>query len=473
MGCPYFTFSSISSINCISRRPKSKVQRGTKMYWNAEIETMPRERLRSLQLQRLKDMVARLYSQSGFYKQRFDGAGIVPADLRTLEDLHRFPFTYKADLREHYPFGLFVVPLSEVVRIHGSSGTRGKPTIVGYTRGDIETWAEVCARSLTAGGARPGDLLHNAYGYGLFTGGLGIHYGAEKLGCTVVPVSGGNTPRQVMLLRDFGARILTCTPSYALNIADHLQAGGIGPGSLKLEYGIFGAEPWTEEMRAEIERRLGITALDIYGLSEIIGPGVSMECYQGKNGLHIWEDHFLAEVLDPNTGEPLPEGEEGELTFTTLTKEAFPVLRYRTGDVCSLATEPCPCGRTHARMSRIKGRTDDMLVVRGVNVFPSEIERVLLSHPELAPYYQIVLDRRGAMPRLEVQVEVVEQFYGLPFDPSSGRQEDLSPELYRLQRRIEAALLAALSISAGVALKAPGSVPRSEGKAVRVVVREG
>jgi phenylacetate-CoA ligase len=324
-----------------------------------------------------------------------------------------------------------------------------------------------------AAGARPGDVVHNAYGYGLFTGGLGIHYGAEKLGCTVVPMSGGNTPRQIMLLQDFGARVLTCTPSYALNIADHLQEQGIDPASLNLEYGVFGAEPWTEEMRAEIERRLSITALDIYGLSEIIGPGVSMECHEGKSGLHVWEDHFLVEIIDPDTEERVPEGHEGELTFTSLTKEAFPLIRYRTGDVATFTTEPCPCGRTHGRMSRVKGRTDDMLVIRGVNVFPSEIERVLLAQPELSPYYQIVVDRRGAMPRLEVHAEVGDRFFHQAGGSLMSERLDAAlHEVQHLRRRVEEKLFVTLSLHAHVDLKAPGTVPRSEGKAVRVVERK-
>jgi phenylacetate-CoA ligase len=442
------------------------------MYWNEEMETLPRERLRALQLERLRTTLAAVYHHVPLYRQRLDEAHLTPADLRSLDDLPRFPFTYKADLRDTYPFGMFARPLGEVVRIHGSSGTKGKPTVVGYTRNDIDTWAEVMARSLVAGGARPGDVVHNAYGYGLFTGGLGIHYGAEKLGCTVVPMSGGNTPRQVMLLQDFGARILTCTPSYALNIADHLQAAGVDPASLKLEYGILGAEPWTEEMRAEIERRLHITALDIYGLSEIIGPGVSMECYQGKNGLHVWEDHFLVEIINPDTGDPVPEGEQGELTFTSLTKEAFPLVRYRTGDICSFTTEQCPCGRTHGRMSRIKGRTDDMLVIRGVNVFPSEIERVLLTHSELAPYYQIVVDRTASMPRLEVHAEVTEQFFHQAGGSLMSEQVDAALSgVHRLRQGIEESLHTALSLTAHVHLEPPGTVPRSEGKAVRVVTK--
>jgi phenylacetate-CoA ligase len=443
------------------------------MYWNEEIETMPRERLRALQLERLQRAVVEVYERVPFFRESFDRAGVRPSDIKSLEDLGKFPFTRKSDLRDNYPFGLFARPLKEVLRIHGSSGTKGKPTVVGYTRKDIDTWAEVCARSLMAAGAEPGDVVHNAYGYGLFTGGLGIHYGAEKMGCTVVPMSGGNTPRQVMLLQDFGARILTCTPSYALNIADHLQESGIAPGGLKLEYGVFGAEPWTEEMRGEIERRLGITALDIYGLSEIIGPGVSVECREGKSGLHVWEDHFLVEIIDPDTEQPVPEGGEGELTFTSLTKEAFPLVRYRTGDVCSLTTADCPCGRTHARMSRVKGRTDDMLVIRGVNVFPSEIERVLLAHKELSPYYQIVVDRTGPMPSLEVVTEVTEEF----FHSAGGSimAERLDPalqEVRRLRQLVEGDLLSALSLHALVHIEPPGTVPRSEGKAVRVVERK-
>ncbi len=434
------------------------------MYWDEEIETMPREALALLQTERLKTTLAEVYRRVPFFQESFSRAGVEPNDLRSLNDLQKFPFTRKSDLRNNYPFGLFARPLNEVVRIHGSSGTRGKPTIVGYTRKDINTWAEVCARSLAAAGARPGDVVHNAYGYGLFTGGLGIHYGAEKMGCTVVPMSGGNTPRQAMLLQDFGARVLTCTPSYALNIADHLQEGGVMPGTLNLKYGVFGAEPWTEELRDEIERRLGITALDIYGLSEIIGPGVSMECVEGKSGLHVWEDHFLVEIIDPDTGEPLPEGKEGELTFTSLTKEAFPLVRYRTGDVCSFTTASCPCGRTHGRMSRVKGRTDDMLVIRGVNVFPSEIERVLLGHPELSPYYQILVDRSVVMPRLEVQAELCEPF----FSSTAGAPE----RLQQLQRQVEEALQIALFLHAGVQLKPPGGVPRSEGKAVRVIEKK-
>jgi phenylacetate-CoA ligase len=445
------------------------------MYWNQQVETMPREQLRALQFERLRTTLEMVYERVPFYRERFRQAGVSPGDLRSLEDLQRIPFTFKSDLRDNYPFGLFACPLNEVVRIHASSGTRGKPTIVGYTRSDIGVWAEVCARSLAAAGVCPGDIVHNAYGYGLFTGGLGIHYGAELMGCTVVPVSGGNTPRQVLLLKDLGARVLTCTPSYALNIAEYLQQAGIKPGDLKLKYGVFGAEPWTEQMRAEIEGRLGITALDIYGLSEIIGPGVSIECVEGRNGLHVWEDHFLVEVVDPDTGEVLPEGREGELTFTNLTKEAFPLVRYRTGDVASFTTEPCPCGRTHGRMSRVKGRTDDMLVVRGVNVFPSEIERVILTHPELSPYYQIVVDRTRHMPQLWVNAEVTEEFFRMAGGAAlPGELQELDAEsvpVKRLSRKLQESLLAMLSLHAHIRLMPPGSVPRSEGKAVRVIER--
>ncbi len=434
------------------------------MLWNPEIETMPRERLQQMQTERLRLRLAAVYERVPFYRQQFHAAGVHPGDLHSLDDLSRFPFTRKGDLRDHYPFGLFAEPLSRVVRLHASSGTRGKPTVVGYTERDIRTWAECCARSLAAGGVGPDDVVHNAYGYGLFTGGLGLHYGAERLGCTVVPVSGGNTPRQVMLLQDFGAQVLCCTPSYALNIAEHLHQHQIPLARLHLRFGILGAEPWSEEMRAAIERGLGITAVDIYGLSEILGPGVACECVEEKRGLHVWEDHFLPEIIDPATGDPRPDGTEGELVFTTLTKEAFPMIRYRTGDICSLSAEPCRCGRTHRRMGRIKGRTDDMLIIRGVNVFPSEIERVILGIPDLTPYYQIVVDRSGPMAQLAVNVEVSEAFYaGL-----GGTLTD-SPPVHALGHHTAAALDQALSIHVVVHLQPPQTVPRSEGKAVRVV----
>jgi phenylacetate-CoA ligase len=440
------------------------------MLWNAPIETLPRAELARLQLDRLQTVLARVYARVPFYRRQFDAAGVRPSDLRGLDDLARFPFTRKADLREQYPFGLFAEPLSRVLRLHASSGTRGKPTVVGYTERDIRTWAECCARCLGAAGAGPDDVVHNAYGYGLFTGGLGFHYGAERMGCTVVPVSGGNTPRQVMLLQDFGARILCCTPSYALNIGEYMQEQGIPLSSIRVRYGMHGAEPWSEEMRAAIEQALGITALDIYGLSEIMGPGVAQECAEEKHGLHVWEDHFLPEIVDPATGEPLPDGTEGELVFTTLTKEAFPMVRYRTGDVASLSAAPCRCGRTHRRMSRLKGRTDDMLIIRGVNVFPSEIERVVLGIAGLTPHYQIVVDRSGTMAHLAVNVEVNEDFYRTI---GGDLEAQPPPAVHALRHRAAQALDQALSIHVGVHLYAPHTLPRSEGKAVRVVEKKG
>ena len=360
------------------------------------------------------------------------------------------PFTTKSMLRDAYPFGLLRVPLDRCVRIHASSGTRGKPTIVAYTRADLDLWADCCARAIAAAGGRPGTVVHVAYGYGLFTGGLGLHYGAERLGCTVVPASSGNTARQVELLQDLGAEILCCTPSYALAIADHVQ----DLSRLRLHAGIHGAEPWTEGLRAELEAALGLRALDIYGLSEILGPGVSAECLEAADGAHVNEDHFLVEALDPETGEPVADGELGELVFTTLTKEALPLLRYRTGDLASLRREPCACGRTLARMSRIRGRVDDMLVVRGVNVFPSEVERVLLSEPALAPHYQLVLDRPGRLDELTVEAEV-----------RKGQAAE------RLRTRVEHDLARELNLTCHVRLLPPRSIPRSEGKALRVVDR--
>ena len=368
-----------------------------------------------------------------------------------LEALVEQPFATKSQLRDSYPFGLLRVPLSDCVRVHGSSGTRGKATLVAYTRGDIELWADCCARAIAAAGGGPGTIVHVAYGYGLFTGGLGLHYGAERLGCTVVPASGGNTPRQAQLLEDLRAEILCCTPSYALAIADHVSE----PARLNLRAGIFGAEPWTDGLRDSVEHALGLTAVDIYGLSEIVGPGVASECAEGRAGAHVNEDHFLVEVIDPQSGAPRAEGEVGELVFTTLTKEALPFLRYRTRDLASVTREPCACGRTLARMSRVVGRTDDMLVIRGVNVFPSEIERTLLAIPELSPHYQLVVERPGRLDELTVQAELRER--------ESGGE--------RLQALVEERLGRALGLTARVELGAPGAVPRSEGKALRVLDR--
>ncbi len=436
------------------------------MIWNREVETMSRSEMERLQLQRLQGVVRRCYERVNLFRQRCDEKGVRPDDIRSLEDLVRLPFLTKKDLRDNYPFGLFAEPLDKVVRVHGSSGTKGKPTVVGYTRNDLQVWAEVAARCFCMAGGEPGHVFQNAYGYGLFTGGLGMHYGAERVGATVVPISGGNTARQAMLIQDFQPQGIACTPSYALNIADYLEEHGINPRSTSLRYGIFGAEPWSESMRHQLEERLGIDAVDIYGLSEVIGPGVSNECRENKDGLHINEDHFLPEIIDPKTGEPLPDGEYGELVFTTLTKEAFPVIRYRTGDICALNREPCSCGRTLVRMSRVKGRADDMLIIRGVNVFPSEVEFHLLKVRELAPHYQVVVDRDRSLDTVEVQVEVTDEVargWG-GFDPS--REEAI-----RLSREVAHLLKDALGISCKITLMPPHGVPRSEGKAVRVVDR--
>lgn len=439
------------------------------MIFNPEAETMPRPRLEAIQLERLRETLERVYHRVPLHKQRLDDAGVKPDDFNHLSDLTRLPLTTKTDLRDHYPFGLFAVPREEVARIHTSSGTGGKPTVVGYTENDIRVWAEVCARSLGCAGAEPGETLHNAYGYGLFTGGLGLHYGAERLGMTVVPASGGQTARQVSLIRDFRPHGISCTPSYALNLADHLDDLGLDAGTLGIRYGVFGAEPWSETMREKIQEGLHLTAVDIYGLSEVIGPGVACECREEQAGAHVFEDHFLVEVIDPDTLEPAAPGEEGELVFTTLTKEAFPVIRFRTGDIASLITEPCSCGRTTYRMSRVKGRTDDMLIVRGMNVFPSEIERTLLTIEGLAPHYQVMLSRQGVLDQLTVQVEVTPPFW-------TTTESDLNED--RRGRRLRDAALhrlhSELGIRVDVELCPPRAIPRSEGKAVRVVdMRDG
>lgn len=434
--------------------------------WNSQVECLTRADLEQLQLKRLIQTAQRTYERVPFYRKAFDDAGVRPDSIKSLADLRLLPFTRKTDLREHYPFGLFSEPLSNVSRLHASSGTKGKPTVVGYTRADIEVWSEVVARSLAAAGSKPGDIIHNSYGYGLFTGGLGLHYGAEKLGATVVPASGGRTQQQILLLQDFKARVLCSTPSYALNIAFTLQELGIERDSINLEIGIFGAEPWTEEFRTQIETLLKIRALDIYGLSEVMGPGVSMECLQGRNGLHIWEDHFLPEIIDPQTGEPLPYGQEGELVFTTLTKEAIPVLRYRTGDISKLNIERCTCGRTMVRMARVRARLDDMLIIRGVNLYPSEIEKVLMQIEELAPHYQLVLERKKALDTLEVQVEITEHLL-----QRFGKFEDGQVELTSLTDKIQVLLKDGMGLTADVTLLKPKSIARSEGKAVRVIDR--
>ena len=433
------------------------------MIFNQAMETASREDMQKLQLARLKETVKRCYDNVPFHRENFDRAGVKPEDIRCLEDIRRLPFMKKTDLRENYPFKLFAVDLSKVIRIHGSSGTKGKPTVVGYTRKDIENWAEIVARAICCAGGRPGDIFHNAYGYGLFTGGLGLHYGMEYLGMTAVPVSGGNTPRQVTLIEDFKPRGISGTPSYILNLVEEMERRGMDPRETSLEYGIFGAEPWSEEMRRQLEEKLCIKAVDIYGLSEVMGPGVAIECHEEQDGLHIAEDHFLAEVIDPETGEVLPDGAEGELVFTSLTKEAFPVIRYRTGDIASLHPEKCKCGRTTLRMSRIKGRVDDMLIIRGVNVFPTEIESVLLSFPQLAPHYQAVVEREGALDRIEVHCEVTPEFM------EQGGDIENSPEMEKLSKEIGHAMKSTLGVSILLKVCKPHTIPRSEGKAIRVV----
>ncbi|MGH2349051.1 MAG: phenylacetate--CoA ligase family protein [bacterium] len=436
------------------------------MIWNPEMETVPRGELEAAQLHRLQQTAHRVYERVAFYRRLFDSAGVHPGQIRVLDDIRRLPLTHKTDFRDTYPFGLFAVPLTDVARIHASSGTTGKPIVAGYTANDIRTWAELCARCLASAGAQKGDVFQNAYGYGLFTGGLGFHYGGELMGLVVVPVSGGNTERQITLLRDFGTRILTCTPSYALTLAEALQARGIDPGQLKLRCGILGAEPWTEAMRAEIEQKLGIDAVNIYGLTEIIGPGVSVECVEEKNGMHVFEDHFLVEVIDPQTGDPVPEGQFGELVFTTLSKEALPVIRYRTGDIASVTSAPCRCGRTLARMSRVVGRTDDMLIIRGINVYPSQVESVLVAVPELSPHYQLVVTRERILDDLEVRIEVGE---GVAKQLGGTFSSD-EPMLAELAARCQQKMLGVLGITAKLTLVPPGSLPRSEGGKLKRVI---
>ncbi len=428
--------------------------------WNPDCETMPRERMEKLQARRLREVVARVAAVSPLYKKKFAEAGVGADDIKSLDDLKRLPFTEKGDLRDNYPFGMFIAPMEQVVRIHASSGTTGKPTVGGYTRADVDLWAEVMARTVSAAGITDKDIVHNAYGYGLFTGGLGFHIGADKVGALVIPMSGGLTRRQVMLMEDFGATALTCTPSYSLVIAEEAADMGIDfKKRMKLRVGIFGAEPWTEKMRHEIEEKLGVEAFDIYGLTEIIGPGVAVECPQ-HSGMHIQEDHFLAEIIDPSTSEKLPYGEEGELVFTALTKEAMPVIRYRTRDRTILHAEKCGCGRTTVRMEKILGRTDDMLIVRGVNVFPQLIEKTLLSIEDIEPHYQIVIDRpKDQLDTLEVWVEASPRL----FQPIDTRRLD------ELQGRVANELFHSLGISATVKLMGPKSIQRSEGKAKRVV----
>ena len=428
------------------------------MIWNEQAETMPREELEAVQLKRLQNTVARVYATVDYYRQKMDQARVSPGDIRTLADIRRLPFTTKEDLRQNYPFGLFTVPMERIVRIHASSGTTGKPTVVGYTKRDLGLWAELMSRTLAAAGVTHRDIVQNAYGYGLFTGGLGAHYGAENLGCAVIPISGGNTKRQIQIMQDFGTTVLLSTPSYALNIADTMAAMGVDPADLKLRVGVFGAEPWSEAMRAEIESRLKIKAIDIYGLSEIIGPGVAAECLEEQRGLHIMEDHFLPEIVHRDTFEPLPVGEEGELVFTTLTKEAFPVIRYRTKDIARLIPAVCTCGRVFYRMPKVTGRTDDMMIIRGVNVFPSQIEEVIMAIEGVEPHYQIIVTRQGSLDNIEVQVEVSEAIFS-----------DQIRELENLQKKLQGNIKDLLGISCKISLVEPKSIQRSEGKAQRVI----
>lgn len=427
------------------------------MIHDPEQETLPKEELKKLQLSRLQDLVQRTYHNVPFYRDKFEELGFKPERLGSLADLKELPFTEKQDLRNHFPYGLLALPKEHLVRIHASSGTTGKATVVGYSRRDVHNWARLMARSLAAAGVTPRDMVHNAYGYGLFTGGLGVHYGVEELGATILPISGGGSKRQIMLLKDFGPTVLTCTPSYGLHLYEVTREAGIDFKELGLHTGIFGAEPWTEEMRLDIEAKLGLKALNIYGLSEVMGPGVGQKCRIGHHGIHLWEDHFLVEVIDPRTKEDLPPGETGELVLTTLTKEAQPLIRYRTKDLVSLIPEPCSCGRTHTRISRILGRSDDMLIIRGVNVFPSQIEGLLIETEGLTPHYQLILWREKSMDTLEIQVEVDESIFS-----------DEIKHLQKLEQKIKQQIKEFLGVTASIKLVEPKTLDRFEGKSERI-----
>ncbi|AEI14846.1 Phenylacetate--CoA ligase [Flexistipes sinusarabici DSM 4947] len=428
------------------------------MIWNNEFETLPPEALEALQLKRLKNIVEKVYATVPFYRKRFNEYGITPDDIKSLSDLQKLPFTTKQDLRDNYPFGMFAVPKEQVVRIHASSGTTGKPTVVGYTKRDIEHWAELMARTFSAAGVKKGDVLQNAYGYGLFTGGLGAHYGAELLGASVIPISGGNSKKQIMIMKDFGTTAISCTPSYALSLYEVAQEEGIDLKDLPVKVGVFGAEPWTDSMRKEIEDKWDIDAVDIYGLSEVIGPGVAFECLEAKKGMHINEDHFIVEIIDPETGEVKPFGEEGEIVFTTITKEAIPIIRYRTRDITRLIKEPCRCGRTFARMEKVTGRTDDMMIIRGVNVFPSQIESILMETKGTLSHYQLVVDRVNNLDTLEVWVEVGEEFFS-----------DEIKVLQQFSKSLERNIKDIIGVTAKVKLVEPKTLERSQGKAQRVI----
>jgi phenylacetate-CoA ligase len=426
-----------------------------------QAESMPREDLEALQVERLQSTVRRVYDNVALYREKYDAAGVKPDDIRSLRDLGKLPFTVKDDLRSAYPFGMFAAPRTQIVRVHASSGTTGQVTVVGYTRGDIDMWADMMARTLAGAGATPDDVVHVAYGYGLFTGGLGVHYGSERLGALTVPVSGGNTKRQIQLIKDFGATMLACTPSYALHLGEAALDMGVDLRELPVSAGVFGAEPWSENMRVQLEGALGLKAHDIYGLSEVLGPGVAFECSE-QHGLHVNEDHFLIEIVDPDTLEPVPDGTDGEVVFSTITKEGIPVVRYRTRDISRVLVGTCSCGRTLRRMQRITGRSDDMIIVRGVNVFPSQIEQVLAGIEGVAPHYQVVLYKDGAMDAVEVRVEVTPD---IVFDEIKV--------LERMQRKVASDIASALAISVRVKLVEPRSIQRSEGKAQRVVDERG
>jgi phenylacetate-CoA ligase len=432
-------------------------------YWNEKIETMPREEIKKLQLQKLKELVKYCYNNSAFYKKKFEAVKLKPEDINSLEDLRKVPFTVKSDLRDNYPFGMVTTKLDEIVEIHASSGTTGNPIIGAYTKKDMDVWQELMARSIYTTGGRPKDVIHIAYGYGLFTGGLGFHYGAQKIGTKIIPASGGMTQRQIKLMKDLGATILACTPSFAVYLAETMAQENIDPRvELKLRIGMFGAEPWSDKIRERIEKDLGIEAFDVYGLTELCGPGVSVEC-ECHEGLHVWEDNFIVETIDPDSGEVLPSGEEGELVFTTLTKTGLPMLRYRSRDISIINNEKCRCGRTHARMMRVTGRSDDMLIVRGVNVFPSQIEYAVMCFPELASQYLIVLDRPGALDTFLVKVEL-----------SESAAKDVQLDQNALKRNIQQRIHIVTGLTADLEIVKPGELPRTEGKAKRVLdLRKG
>ena len=428
------------------------------VYWNKKIEVASRDELKKLQLKLLKKQVKYCYDNSTFYRNKFKTAGITPDGIKTLDDTHKIPFTSKNDLRDNYPFGMVTVGMEDIVELHASSGTTGNPVVGAYTTNDMDVWAELMARSLYVTGVRKQDVMHNAYGYGLFTGGLGFHYGAQRIGTTILPISGGMTQRQIKLMKDLGSTVLCCTPSYAVYLAETMEQEGIKPGvDLKLKLGLFGAEPWSERIRERIEKELEIDAFDIYGLTELCGPGVSVECPE-HNGLHIWEDHFLIETIDPKTGEVLPAGEEGELVFTTLTKTGLPILRFRTRDISVIETERCECGRSHSRMKRIRGRSDDMMIIRGVNVFPSQIEYAIMGLPELAAQYQIILERPDALDVFTIKAELTEQ-----------SAKSAPEQLEALKRKIRQKINNVTGLSPIVDLVKPGELPRSAGKAKRVI----